>query len=461
MPETQNRNASTTELSHKDKLANANEASVVVDFKSSDNLPSVKVGGGGIQGALFEGLDGVELPAQKPPKLSSKRIKNLEELRDGFAELNIKTYPLRTDLNSFEPRLRTEERPSVINLSAITRSLALGLEFSPDDITEAVSVASGNLRATEQVTELTTGVAEEDCSVGVPLRRDTLVIKAWQTLRVTINLEDADIRLFLSILEQRLKESQTLERLLLVTSTPLEQQRAVIRDVGLALTVMLQPKIAEQYQHAVAEQVHSTLAERIPDIMVFPEGIPLLPSRRNIYGVTPPTIREDLPKVEHLLLHEERRFLKDAVFNLEDGSQVSVGYYDGATGVYNGEKTFSQKLDQAPFVVWWHRNPDRKPFSVALARPDSARNFYPDFIICVRYYEGDQPSIRLVDTKHDMKDIVKKSRRNHLDYKRVIFLTEDKENGNFNIVNENGTLGPVVDSSLDALKDFLRKSEST
>lgn len=458
-PEIQNHNTSTTSLSNGSNGTNGNEAEFVGDSESSDNLTSSRTYEDGIQGALFDGFGDVELPLQKQSKLFSKQIKNLDDLKNGFAELNIKTYPLRTDLSNFEPRMRTEERPSVVDLTTISRSLALGLEFTPNNLTEAVSVATGNLRATEQVTELTTGVTGDDNSVGVPLRRDTLVARAWQVLRVTVNLEDADIRQFLLILEQRLKSDQTLGQLLLVTSTPLEQQHVVIRDTGLALTIMLQPQIAERYQHAVAEQVKSTLAERVPDIMVFPEGIPLLPSRRNIYGVTPPTRREDLPKVEQLLLYEERRFLKDSVFVLEDGKRVLVGYYDGATGVYDGEKSFSQKLDQAPFVVWWHRNPDRKPYSVALARPDSTRNFYPDFIICVRYYEGDQSSIRLVDTKHDVKDIVKKSRRSHLDYKRVIFLTEDKENGNFYIVNENGTLGPMVDSSLDVLKDFLRKSE--
>lgn len=460
VPEKEDHSPSTSIQFQDDEQTHATKVDIADGSERSGNLLSIQTDGGGRQGALFDGLDGVELPEQRPPKLSSKRINDLEELRQGFAELNIKTYPLRTDLCYFEPRLRTEERPSVVDLTKIVRSLALGLEFSSDDLTEAVSVATGSLQATEQVTEMTTGVAGEGTSVGVPLRRDTLVTRAWQALRVTVNLEDADIRQFLLILEQRLKGNQTVERLLLVTATPAERQREVIRDIGLALTIMLRPQIAERYQQAVAGQVNSTFAERVPDLMVFPEGLPLLPSKRNIYGVTPPTLRGDLPMVERILLHDERRFLKDAVFALEDGRQISVGYYDGATCIYDGEKTFSQKLDQASFVVWWHRNPDRKPYSVALARPDSARNFYPDFVICIRYYEDDQPSIRLVDTKHDLKDVVKKSRRSHLDYKRVIFLTEDKESGKFYIVNENGTLGPPVDSSLDALKDILRKSES-
>lgn len=460
VPETEEVSSSESALSQSSEQQRVNAGGTVSVSVPPGDPSQINVDGNAIQIALFDGLDIAELPAPILPKLSSNRIKNSEELQYGFTELNIKTYSLRTDLDHFYPRLKTEERPSVVDLSKLARNLALGIEFSSEDLTEAMNVATGSLQATEHITELTTGITEEDHFIGVPLHKKTLIARAWQALRENIKLEDADIRLFLSILEQRLKEHKTLGRLLLVSATPTEQQREIIRDIGLALTIMLRPQIAERYQQAIAGQVKSILAEKVPDVMVFPEAIPLLPSKRNIYGVTPPTVRGDLPMVEQTLLYEERRFLKDAIYTLEDGKQISVGYYDGATGVYEGEKIFSQKLDQAPFVVWWHRNPDRKPFSVALARPDSSHNFYPDFVICVRYYEDDEPSIRLVDTKHDVKDVVKKSRRSHVDYKRVVFLTGDKESGQFFIVNENGTLGARVDSSLDALKDTLRKSES-
>ena len=48
------------------------------------------------------------------------------------------------------------------------------------------------------------------------------------------------------------------------------------------------------------------------------------------------------------------------------------------------EKRFALILDTAPEVVWWHRNPVRKPESVALYEWSSGVGFFPDFLVAVQ-----------------------------------------------------------------------------
>jgi hypothetical protein len=57
-------------------------------------------------------------------------------------------------------------------------------------------------------------------------------------------------------------------------------------------------------------------------------------------------------------------------------------------------------------VAWWHRNPDRKPYSVRIVRGEHKNFFYPDFIICLEHIDGNSPLVRLVETKQDVKDVL-------------------------------------------------------
>jgi len=109
-----------------------------------------------------------------------------------------------------------------------------------------------------------------------------------------------------------------------------------------------------------------------------------------------PPSKEDMVKVEQTLLIDERRFLADKVYQLSNSSLFSVGYYDYTYTLNNEELMFSEALDAAGSVLWWHRNPDRKPYSTAIVRADKANYFYPDFVLCVKYYEDAEPKVRLV-----------------------------------------------------------------
>lgn len=90
------------------------------------------------------------------------------------------------------------------------------------------------------------------------------------------------------------------------------------------------------------------------------------------------------------------------------------------------ERPFAEYLDNdlTGTVLWWHRNPPRKPFSVSVPLPGQP-NFYPDFIVGVRgRVRGN--SILLMETKRDINDeernALVKAQAEHPEYKKVMML---------------------------------------
>ena len=65
------------------------------------------------------------------------------------------------------------------------------------------------------------------------------------------------------------------------------------------------------------------------------------------------------------------------------------------------EVEFAKLLDNDPegMVLWWHRNPVKKKYSVAIVRPDGGR-FFPDFIVGVKGRTVARDGILLIETKH-------------------------------------------------------------
>ena len=90
-------------------------------------------------------------------------------------------------------------------------------------------------------------------------------------------------------------------------------------------------------------------------------------------------------------------------------------------------------------------------------RADSRNMFYPDFVVCLQHDLDDEPLIRLVETKHDVKDANRKSKHQSKTYGKVLFLTKDAER--FKIVEDDGKLGEVVDfDDLTRLRAWMRES---
>lgn len=125
------------------------------------------------------------------------------------------------------------------------------------------------------------------------------------------------------------------------------------------------------------------------------------------------------------------------------GGTISVFGIDGSAGVNQEEREFIQSMERDDHVVWWHRNPSRKPWSVRVVRSEHRNYFYPDFIVCLEYPLGEPPEVRMVETKESTKDASRKAQRTPKIYGKVLFVT--REDTRLRIVNDDGSLGDEFD----------------
>jgi hypothetical protein len=214
---------------------------------------------------------------------------------------------------------------------------------------------------------------------------------------------------------------------------------------------------------ALREDMFSEIAQRaklidakpLPDVMLFPQGISLEMSAKNIYGVLPPT-REDGERVSREMLMDDRQWLADKTYTFADG-EFSQGQFDGAWFGNTLENAFSRALDSAPYVVWWHRNPRNKPYAVRVVRAEHDNYFYPDFVVCVKHNPADEPMPRLLETKDDTKDAARKSKHSPASYGKVLFLTPDGDRMRW--VNDDGSMGAALD--FDDMQSALSRLAET
>ena len=341
------------------------------------------------------------------------------------------------------------------DLGIITRTVAEKINYSPEQFRTALSAARDKILATEVATELTNNNHRDEKDVKLALNRDQLAKEAKRILKSLPQLEDADHKILVGILEKRL-QAEVKQSLEWGNDDITEEEvKKSCRDTAHVLIILLQQELIESINQEIANQVVKHTASPLPDAMIFPAEIPLSSSPKNIYGYYPPS-KEAMANVEQVMLIDERRFLSDKVYQLPDNSIYSIGYFDYTYALNNEELIFTKALDASEFVIWWHRNPDRKPYSTAIVRADKANNFYPDFVLCVRYYPDAEPRIRLVETKESTKDARNKAVRAPKSYGKVIFLT--RNNQKLHIVNDDGSLGRTVSDNLIELRERLRET---
>jgi hypothetical protein len=220
----------------------------------------------------------------------------------------------------------------------------------------------------------------------------------------------------------------------------------VIRSRAAELLALLYGEIAA---HSVVEE-----ADPLPEAMLFPAGLSLSRSRKNVYGVFPPSV-EDMGRIDAVLGIEGQSLLVDGPVVTEKGSFLA-GKYDGRIVMNRDEQKFAKALDRAGFVVWWHRNPDQKPYSVRLVRGEHRNYFYPDFVVCLENSDGQAPLERLVETKESTKDAAHKSSRVPKYYGKVLFVTRDQNR--LRVINDDGSLGESLDyDELGPIRDWFKK----
>lgn len=157
--------------------------------------------------------------------------------------------------------------------------------------------------------------------------------------------------------------------------------------VGLHKILALRPQqLKRAISETVAQYTISKESEPIPEFIL--SSAPLDPARLNLYGVFP----DDLN---------------------------------------TWERPFAEHLDNdlTGAVLWWHRNPPRKPFSVTMPLPGQP-DFYPDFIVGIKGRTRGN-SVLLIETKRIINDqernALVKAQAEHPDYAKVMMVYwEDK-----------------------------------
>lgn len=369
----------------------------------------------------------------------------------------IRAYPQRNGLRNLPAALKREKRPEMSDMSAVSETVATRLTISDELKKNAVRAALNRLKEKEVHTELTLGRHHEE-DVQVITDRNALAREAIGVLRNLPQVEDEDVKIIVEVLAHRLREAidEAFEDTDETTRPPEPDLKRHARDAAHWVIRREADNLAELMQGIVAEFTTLEDAEPLPDMMLFPSALGLAASRKNIYGVLPPS-DSDLARIDSLLLLDERMWLDDRKLSLDTGD-IRLGRYDWTSKLNSEERDFAQALDHADFVEWWHRNPDRKPYAVKLVRGEHQNYFYPDFVVCLSHVPGDEPSMRLLETKESTKDASRKARRIPRAYGKVLFLTKDQSR--LRVVNDDGSLGLALDwDDLSPMREWLRASK--
>lgn len=227
---------------------------------------------------------------------------------------------------------------------------------------------------------------ERQAFVQAQLDAGQLAAKVEQQL----SLFDVDAHQLLNALARRFVES------LQLAGIPAPEDPEAI-DHALDLVLVRHPRLLPEAIKRVRMQRLQEREIGLPAFFGHPER--LTASRRNAYGVYPPG------------------------FDSTD------------------ERDFAALLDASEDVLWWHRNPVKRPESVALYRWNDGAAFYPDFVVAVRGRET-RDHIALVEIKGprgwgDPKDVRKADGPAHGEYGRCCFVGREPR-GDFQLLRVQG-----------------------
>ena len=388
---------------------------------------------------------------------------NRTELLAALDACGLRAYPrLATVAQRATPRqFTTEVKPVFDVLELDIRAAARALPLSEDVKSVATRAALNLLTEREIRTELFSGLSSEE-SVQVVTDRTALMQHTEDAL-AAMGLEEQDLIELIGELGRRLLPE--IERAHAYREDAPRPQPAAMhtqaRDAACWVVHKMLPELQEALQAQWANKAREVPAQPLPDALLMPASQALKPSRKNIYGVLFPDTdgvaiaANTLPLTAHSVFKNETYVFAQDTNGLPLGDVFSTARLDATYEFNTQELAFAKALDRADFVAWWHRNPQGKPSSIALMRGDSRNMFYPDFVVCLTHEPGEEPLIRLVETKHDLKDANRKARHQSKTYSKVLFLTKDAQR--FKIVQDDGTMGDVVDfDDLARLRQWMR-----
>lgn len=415
----------------------------------------------------LSGEDDVELDQVKPDGMMGlvKRVvapTTSDALVEMLVGSGLRVYRKRRDIPTLPRVLMREDRPRMTNMAAISKAVASRLDLPEAVRNVAINVALNRAKGTEIITELTGGTITES-EIAIVTDRGHLAAEAWAVLRALPQVEEADHRIILETIAQRFA-TELREKLSDSNDDEFPSEKLVkqsARDAAFWAVLKQEDLLKEALFAEISTQ--STLVESgpLPDAMLFPDDFTLDHSRKNIYGVLPPNA-EQTKAADGSLFVDDLRWFSDRVHKLSNGGEFITSPYDGSSDMNEFEREFARALDNAPFVRWWHRNADRKPYKVSIVRAEHSNYFYPDFVVCLEHSEADvdQPLQRLIETKDNTKDAARKMRHTPKHYGNVLFVTQDGKR--IKVINSDGSLGATVDTDdLVTVQDWLRKTRPT
>lgn len=177
-----------------------------------------------------------------------------------------------------------------------------------------------------------------------------------------------------------------------------------LRDALCKILVLKKENLKRAINEALKQNLEIFEAEELPNEITSLS--PLIPSRLNIYGRYPNDLNQ-----------WELNFVKE----LDN--------------------------DQSNIILWWHRNPPRKNYSVRIPIPDQF-DYYPDFIVGVRDRKKGE-GILLVEIKNQYNDPTgnaqAKAQVEHPVYKKPIMLYWKNSDEWFTIEYDSRTNANVLD----------------
>lgn len=405
-------------------------------------IPSSSNNSGHSQGHLFtdEDLDTIVYGEKDVIRPSPLEALTEDELEERLRSFGIRLYRCQRTLPNVPLSLRRENRPNALDMAKITERAATQVPISPSLMREAQLAARDRLKEIERHVEMTQQKVSTQ-SVRISLDRNALAKQANAVMSRLPNVEQEDRRILVSIMA---RQAEPHVRDALEDADQDVDESEIQRMCRYAAHWIIRAsatKLSEAFWAALAEHAETAEAEALPDALLFAESMPLLSSEKHIYGVLPPDAQQ-LGELDQHLEYDAQRLMDTATWNLETGV-FRTGRFDFTYALNSDELRFAEALDRAEFVTWWFRNPEKKRYAVRVMRGDHKNYFYPDFVVCLTHIPGDPPLQRLVETKHDIKDAVRKARHTPPSYGKVMFLTQD--GGHYHIINSDGSLGEEVD----------------
>ncbi|KPB78950.1 Type III restriction enzyme [Pseudomonas syringae pv. maculicola] len=442
--------------------------SYVKKAEGSDQASSIELGdtsrtamrsldGQAVQSSLF-GMDELDelVPSKAPAKASPQSAKSKAEWTEALKAHGITVYPLRRNLRSVPLCFKRESRPNSLNMAELVRRAATRLQLQDRHLRDALLAVRGRLQEIERHTELTKR-SVTDNKVAIVIDRNRIASEAKVAMNRLPQIEEADQRILIEVLANRV--TPRLQEALDDAETLVapEDVRRMARTAACWLIRVHITEVEEALYEEIAAQAVTEDACPIPDAMLFATNIALPASSKNLYGILPPS-RDELVALDQSMMIEDRNVVQDKAwqFTGEQGP-FTTGRFDSTFSLNADEKRFATALDRAPFVAWWFRNPDKKPYSVRIVRGEHRNFFYPDFVVCLSHVDGSDPLPRLIETKHDLKDARRKSKHVPEHYGKVLFLTKDGDR--FFVVTDEGGVGEPLDlGDLEALRETLQRS---